>query len=83
MPAAVDWKPIGTCPRERAVRRFRWADGREATGLYAPYWCGSDCPCYPLDEGPSEFLDSFPDCWGVEGHDTDPTHWAEAEAARA
>lgn len=75
----MEWKPIESVPRRQAVK-FRRMDGSEFTGTWAPYWCGSDCPCDVADEGlpPTDFE---PDCWCAyedgyrTGEATNPTHW--------
>jgi hypothetical protein len=76
----IEWLPFETCPQVRATHWFKWADGNVAMGQLEEFWCGSDCPCYNLDEGPSGPMDCYPDCWGVRGHDADPLYWAPANA---
>lgn len=65
----MDWKPIESAPRDgTTVAKFLFRDGSEETGVYEPFWCGSDCPC-GIEEGDEE-----PDCWWVNEKPY-PTHW--------
>lgn len=78
------WRAIDTILDIVQPAEFLFADGAVVAGEWKPYWCGSDCPCYPLDEGPSEFQDSYPSCWCVWTGDlsftTEPTHWRPRQA---
>jgi hypothetical protein len=77
--AAAGWRPFEGCPKQRATHEFRFADGSMVVGELREYWCGSDCPCYGLDDGPDEMMNSYPECWGVTSQgnmlQTDPTHY--------
>lgn len=77
----VQWHDIKTVPKDGSPVRFRHASGEEFLGTWAPFWCGSDCPCDVTSEGEEPF-DQEPDCWcayrigSKTGEEQTPTHWS-------
>jgi hypothetical protein len=83
-PPPEDWRPIDTIENVRQTADFLFPNGVQVRGDWGPFWCGDDCPCYGLAEGPSGPFSEYPMCWCVfqdgKAIETDPTYWRPVAA---
>ena len=77
----MTWQLIKTAPKDGRPLRFKTDSGEEFDGTFAPYWCGSDCPCDIEGEGVAP-CDEPPECWCAYragsnlGEESDPVAWS-------